>query len=317
MKKIGFVISNKENEFRRCITPDYIECIKNKDFIKIETGYGNCLGFSDDDYKNAGVQIVTREEALCCDIICDPKIGDADYVRDLNSQTLFGWLHAVQNKELTDIIIERSLTAYAWEDMFSDGRHVFWRNNEVAGEAAVMHAFQVFGIMPYNLKVAVLGVGNVAVGALKILTSLGADVVVYNRRMEHLFRAEIEKYDVLVNAILWDSSRKDHVIYKTDLARMKPGAMIIDISCDRNGAIETSILTSIENPTYEEDGVWHYVVDHTPALFYKTVSDELAKVVAPYCDQLICDDLHEVLSKACIIENGNILDQRIIGFQNR
>ncbi len=318
MKTIGFPISTKENEKRRCLIPKHISSIKNKKSIYIETGYGNVLGFTDEDYNRAGVHIVTREEVLKKDIISDPKIGDAEYLSQLKDQIVFGWVHAVQNKNITDIMVKNKITAYAWEDMYDSGRHVFWRNNEIAGEAAIMHAYTLYGLFPYNTKVAILGRGNVARGALKILTLMGADVMVYTRKMEQLFRKEISKYDVIVNAILWDTSRKDHIIYKEDLKRMKKGALIIDISCDRNGGIETCIPTTIDNPTYVIDGITHYAVDHTPSLFYKTISESLSEIMIMYIDDLIEGNMNnDVLNNSLIIDHGKIIDQRIILFQNR
>ena len=318
MKTIGFPISTKENEKRRCLIPKHISSIKNKKSIYIETGYGNVLGFTDEDYNRAGVHIITREEVLKKDIICDPKIGDAEYLSQLKDQIVFGWVHAVQNKNITDIMVKNKITAYAWEDMYDSGRHVFWRNNEIAGEAAIMHAYTLYGLFPYNTKVAILGRGNVARGALKILTLMGADVMVYTRKMEQLFRKEISKYDVIVNAILWDTSRKDHIIYKEDLKKMKKGALIIDISCDRNGGIETCIPTTIDNPTYVIDGITHYAVDHTPSLFYKTISESLSEIMIMYIDDLIEGNMNnDVLNKSLIIDHGKIIDQRIILFQNR
>jgi len=318
MKTIGFPISTKENEKRRCLIPKHISSIKNKKSIYIETGYGNVLGFTDEDYNRAGVHIITREEVLKKDIICDPKIGDAEYLSQLKDQIVFGWVHAVQNKNITEIMVKNKITAYAWEDMYDSGRHVFWRNNEIAGEAAIMHAYTLYGLFPYNTKVAILGRGNVARGALKILTLMGADVMVYTRKMEQLFRKEISKYDVIVNAILWDTSRKDHIIYKEDLKRMKKGALIIDISCDRNGGIETCIPTTIDNPTYVIDGITHYAVDHTPSLFYKTISESLSEIMIMYIDDLIEGNLdNDILNKSLIIDHGKIIDQRIISFQNR
>jgi len=94
-------------------------------------------------------------------------------------------------------------------------------------------------------------------------------------------------------------------------------SLIIDISCDKNGAIETSIPTTIDNPTYYVDGIMHYVVDHTPSLFYRTISKELSKEVCKYIDYIITSDKCEVLEKAQIIKQGNILDDRINKFQNR
>ena len=320
MKSIGFITSKKENEHRRAIIPEDLKRVKNTSYICIEQDYGRVLGISDEEYSEVGCTILPREDILKCDIICDPKIGDADYLEQLNSQTIFGWVHAVQNRDITDKLINNNLTAFCWEDMFDDGRHVFWRNNELAGEAAIMHAFQCFGTMPYNTKVALLGRGNVANGALKILTLLGADVTVYSRNMEHLFKKELYMYDVVVNAILWDTNRKDHIIYKNDLIEwknQKNNAMIIDISCDRNGGIETSIPTTIEKPVYTESGVIHYVVDHTPSLFFKTTSLSISKEVSKYLDMLIESQYNEVLMNSTAIKEGQIIDQRIKSFQNR
>lgn len=321
MKTIGLIISQKENEKRRALIPQDIYKIKHKDKIFIEHGYGEILGYSDEDYIIQGIGgICNREEILMKEIICDPKIGDAEYLNDLKSQKIFGWIHAVQNKDIADVIIKNKLTAYAWEDMYEMGRHSFWRNNEIAGEAAIMHAFLLHGVFPYNCKVAVLGRGNVARGALKTLQYLGGvDIQVYDRRTEALFRKELGSFDVVVNAILWDTTRTDHIICRQDLKRMKRGAMIIDISCDRCGGIETSEPTCISNPDYVIDGIRHYVVDHTPSLFFKTSTIGISSEFCKYADYLIEDKEKEseTLKNALIIENGNIIDQRIIKFQNR
>ena len=317
MKTIGFPISYKENEKRRAIIPRDLALIKNCDYIYIEQGYGDVLGYSDADYQQYGVHISTREEVLKQDIICDPKIGDAEYLNTLQNQVIFGWVHAVQNRDITDVILQQNLTAIAWEDMFEGGRHLFWRNNEIAGEAALCHAYLLHGIFPYNTKVAVIGRGNVACGALRTLNFMGADVVVYDRHTEKLLSKEIGEYDVIVNALLWDTTRKDHIIYREDLQRMKKGAMIIDVSCDRAGAIETSVPTTLENPTYVVDGITHYVVDHTPSLFYKTTSECISEVVCRFIDNLVEESNNTILTNALSIQDGTIIDQRIVEFQNR
>lgn len=317
MKTIGFPISRKENELRRALIPAHLSSIRHAECLFIEAGYGTQLGFSDEAYARHGVRIVTREEALAQPIVCDPKVGDAEYLSELSHQTIFGWIHAVQNRDITDRLIDGKLTAYAWEDMYYKGRHLFWRNNEIAGEAAILHAYLCHGVFPYNTKVAVLGRGNIARGAVKTLNYMGADVTVYDRHTEVLFREELPGYDVVVNAILWDTTRKDHIIYREDLSRMKPGAMIIDVSCDRAGGIETSIPTSIENPLYSVDGIAHYVVDHTPALFYKTTSESLSETASAFFDLMIEDQENEILTRAKIMDAGYILDERILKYQNR
>lgn len=318
IKTIGFPISHKENESRRALVPEHIKFISHPEWLYFETGYGDVLGLRDEDYASLGCRIVSREEALSQDVICDPKIGDADYLESLHSgQSIFGWVHATQNRDITDKIINAGLTAYAWENMHYNGRHVFWRNNELAGEAAVIHAFQCYGKMPYETKVAVIGRGNTARGAIKVLNMLGADVMQYDRKTETLLREELSQYDAVINCVLWDVKRTDHIIYRSDLSKMKRNAMIVDVSCDRCGGIETSIPTTFDKPTYTVDGILHYVVDHTPSLFYKTFTWDNSALIVPYLEELMQDNCSDVLNNAVVIRNGKIVDPSIREFQKR
>ncbi len=320
MKSIGLMISTKENEKRRAMLPKHISKVLHKNQLFFETGYGEFFGHHDQEYIDAGANVVSAEEVLTKDIICDPKIGDATYLDKLrNGQTIFGWIHAVQNRTITDRIVDSGISAIAWEDMFEGGRHVFWRNNELAGEAAVMHAFTLYGKMPYECKVALIGCGNVARGAYRILSCMGANINVYERKTEGLLRSELQNYDVVVNALLWDVYRKDHIIYRADLEKLHKPAMIIDISCDRAGAIETSRPTTIEDPVYRVDDVLHYVVDHTPALIGYSVTDCLGTELTKYLDIMIEGRANEnaIIDRATCIRNGVVVDQRINDFQNR
>jgi N5-(carboxyethyl)ornithine synthase len=308
MKTVGLMISTKENEKRRAMLPKHIARIRNRDKLFFETGYGASFGHQDEEYRAAGANVVSREEALAQDVIVDPKIGDATY-----------WVHAVQNREITDKIVAKEITAIAWEDMYEGGRHVFWRSNELAGEAAIMHAFTLYGKLVYECNVALIGRGNVARGAHRVLSCMGAHIHVYERRTESLLRQELSQYDVVVNGLLWDVYRKDHIIYREDLPKLKNPAMIVDISCDRAGAIETSRPTTIEDPVYMVDGVLHYAVDHTPALIGYSVTACLGEEMVKYLDTIIEGRTEQdpVLQPAICIRNGTIVDQRINDFQKR
>lgn len=318
MKTVGFIKSTKENEKRVAIAFEDIFKIKNREMLFFEKNYYKNYNISDDELIRIGVNVVDREEVLTKDIICDPKAGDGDYIAELQEGTVvFGWIHAVQNRDITDKFVNNKLTAIAWEDMHEGGRHCFWRNNELAGEAAIFHSYSIYGKLPYETKVALLGRGNIARGALTTLVSLGARVDVYDRKMEQLLRDNIGNYDVIVNGVLWDTTRKDHIIYKNDLANMRKDSMIVDISCDRQGGIETSIPTTLENPVYYVDNVLHYVVDHTPSILYKSASKSISKEVIKYLDDLICGNNNSILEKATAISNGVIVDNRINIFQNR
>ncbi len=320
MKSMGFLISTKENEKRRALLPEQVSSIKNKSCLFFEKGYGDVLGYTDADYIRQGANILSKQKIIKKDIICDPKIGDADYLLQLKKdQTIFGYVHAVQNRDITDKIVSKSLTAIAWEEMYDSGRHIFWRNNELAGEAAIMHAFILYGRMPYECKVALIGRGNIARGAYRILSSLGAEIVVYDRKMECLLRKEIADYDVIINAVSWDTLREDHVIYSEDVRNMKKNSMIIDISCDNSGCIETSVPTTIEDPVYFAKGVLHYVVDHTPTLIFNTASKVFGSVLVEYIDDIIegNTESNTTIKNATIINKGIILDPKIVNFNKR
>lgn len=317
MRTLGFVISKKENEKRRAIVFEDIKKIKNKKYVYFEEGYGNILGFSDDDILKLGCNILDSEKIYDCDIICDLKIGDSVDIDKIKNKIVFGWIHATQNYDITQHFIDNKLTGYAWEKMYDGKRHIFMMNNQIAGEAAVIHAMLLSGKLFENLDIAILGNGNTSKGAQKILNKFDNRVRVYNSSEEKKFKEEIFKYDIIINCILWDVTRKDHIIYKNDLKKLKKGCIIIDVSCDHNGGIESSIPTTINNPMYEVDGVYHYVVDHTPSIFYNDSSVAISNEVVNYIDDLIEGKDNAILDNALIINNGTIVDNEIIEYQQR
>lgn len=316
MKKMGLLISHKNGEKRRAILPEDVKKLNHPECLYFEASYGESVGHSDKEYIDAGSNVVSREDAMKCDIITDVKLGDADYLDKLeDGKTLFGWAHAAQGIQFTSKCLEKKFTVVAWEEIFEKGRYVFYRNREVAGEAAIMQAFCFYGKMPYECKIAIIGNGQTAKGALRVLHGLGADVDVYGRKLEKLFLEKKYEYDVIVNCVMWDISRNDRLIYREDLKKMKHHSMIVDVSCDPNLEIETSHPSTIEDPVYEVDGVMHYTVDNTPALFPYTVTKVLSEGNARMIDNMLAEDYTEALKNAIVIENGHIRSQSIWNFR--
>jgi len=221
----------------------------------------------------------------------------------------------VQKLDFTSCCLKSGHSVLAWEEIFEDGRYIFYRNREVAGEAAVLHAFRYCGRMPYDTQVAIIGNGQTAKGAMRILHGLGARIDVYGRRLEGLFKKKKYDYDVIVNCVMWDTSRTDHLICREDLSRMRPGTMIVDVACDPHLGIETSHETTIDDPVYVVDGVIHYAVDNTPAMFPITVTKVLSEGFAPYVDAILDGQLPASLEKAMVIRGGVIQDERIRRFR--
>ncbi len=316
MEMMGFLISHKNNEQRRALLPKDLKNIQHTDHLMFETGYGDNLGFIDEDYLRAGAKIGTREEVLRCKMLVDVKLGDADYLDQLDGgKMMIGWAHAVQKIDFTSAMLQGKHSVLAWEEIFEDGRYIFYRNREVAGEAAVLQAFRYCGRMPYESRVAIIGNGQTAKGAMRILHGLGATVDVYGRKLESLFRKKMFDYDVIVNCVMWDTARTDHLIYKEDLKKMRRGTLIVDVACDPHMGIETSHETTIDDPVYVIDGVIHYAVDNTPAMFPRTVTGVLSEGYAPYVDSILEARMPEALEKAMVIRSGVIRDERIRAFR--
>lgn len=316
MYTVGLIISHKNNERRRALLPEDLKKIRNLQSLYFEEGYGEFIGISDSEYAKYGVHIVSRAEALKCDVIVDVKLGDADYLDDVApGKILCGWAHTVQNIDFTSAVLNAGHTVVAWEEIYDKGRYIFYRNREVAGEAAIMHGFRYSERMPYDAKVAIIGNGQTGKGAFRILAGLGAEVDIFGRKHEARFRACMADYDVIVNCVMWDTHRTDRLIYREDLKKLRKGTLIIDVSCDPHLEIETSHPTTIDDPVYEVDGVIHYAVDNTPAMFPITVTKCLSSGFAPYVDAIVKGEYPENLQKAVVIDKGHILDQNIVDFR--
>lgn len=186
--------SRKENERRLPIHPRHLDSVDAavSGQIVLERGYGRPFGFADDDLASL-VGIREREELLeDSDVVVLPKPMAADLMEMPEGRTLCGWMHCVQDEEITQLAIDRRLTLIAWEEMHHRHRdgtfdlHVFHRNNELAGYCSVIHAMQLAGMTGRygrELRAAVIGFGATGRGAVTGLEAMGiGDVSVLTRR---------------------------------------------------------------------------------------------------------------------------------------
>jgi alanine dehydrogenase len=187
--------SSKENEFRRPIHPQHFDRIDAdlRARMVLEHGYGERYGVSDEHLATLVSGIGSREEIIATsDVVLLPKPTLDDVASLREGQVLWGWPHAVQDPQLTQICIDRRLTLIAWEAMNhwtpSGGFlvHVFHMNNELAGYCSVLHAMTLIGSTGHygrHLTAVVIGFGNTARGAVTALHSLGVhDVTVLTMR---------------------------------------------------------------------------------------------------------------------------------------
>jgi alanine dehydrogenase len=187
--------SSKENERRLPIHPRHVERIDAdlRARIFLEQGYGDRFGVPDDQLAGLVAGLRSRPEIIATtDVVLLPKPTPDDLVGLRDGQVLWGWPHAVQDDELTQIAIDKHLTLIAWEAMnhwTSSGAfvvHVFHMNNELAGYCSVLQAMTLIGSTGHYgrpLTAAVIGFGNTARGAITALHALGVhDVTVLTMR---------------------------------------------------------------------------------------------------------------------------------------
>ncbi len=188
--RLGVVgTSSKENEFRLPLHPAHLDRIDEglRARIVLEQGYGARFGFSDEALGALVSAVMPRQQVIdSSDIVLLPKPTLADLELLHDGHILWGWPHAVQDQDLTQVAIDKRLTLMAWEAMnhwTPDGDfmvHVFHMNNEMAGYCSVLHAMTLMGSTGHygrQLRAAVLGFGNTARGAITGLNALGISEV--------------------------------------------------------------------------------------------------------------------------------------------
>jgi alanine dehydrogenase len=321
--------SLKENEHRLPLHPRHIHRIPEqlRPGIMLERGYGQRFGVADDQLERFVGGFRTRAELVEeCDVILAPKPLLADISALRVGQVLWGWPHCVQDAELTQVAIDRQLTLIAFEAMNhwnKDGSfnlHVFHKNNELAGYASVLHAFQLAGISgdygPHR-RAAVIGFGATARGAVTALNALGVgevDVLTHRQkaavaspihsativhfdtddtkaRASHAMTDDgpvalgefLTEHDIVVNCVLQDTDAPLTFMTEDDLKRMTPGSLVIDVSCDEGMGFSWARPTTFDDPTFVVgDHVLYYAVDHSPSYLWDAATWEISEALLPF-----------------------------------
>ncbi|WP_460824568.1 N(5)-(carboxyethyl)ornithine synthase [Nocardioides ungokensis] len=182
--------SAKENEHRLPLHPEHLHLLDAdlRARITLEHGYGARFGIADEALRDHIAGFASREEILAgSEVVLLPKPQHADVAALGPGQVLWGWPHCVQDRELTQIAIDRRLTLIAFEAMNhwtrdgGVGLHVFHKNNELAGYCSVLHGLQLAGLTgDYGrpLSAVVIGFGATARGAVTALNAHGVHQVV-------------------------------------------------------------------------------------------------------------------------------------------
>lgn len=355
-----FGTSAKKNENRIPLHPSLFHTIPQevKKHLIFEKGYGRRFNINDDYFIKNFAGVAERKDLfLTSNVWVLPKPEQEDYKYFSSGKILFGWLHCVQGYEITQAAIENNMTLISWESMYggNDNTHVFNRNNELAGYAAVQHMLMLQGINGYfgkKLKAAVLGFGATGRGSINSLKSLGInDITVFSNRPTFLIKSPIEsidyrkithnnndvyleddkknivepievlnKFDIIINCILQNPISPITFIHNKEINKIDKRTIIIDISCDKGMGFEFARPTNFSKPFISiNENINYYCIDNTPSIYWESASYEITKSLTPFLELFINNSWKDdiIIKNAIEIENGIIKNKKIIDFQKR
>ena len=319
--RVGVPKEIKPQENRAGLTPPAVhELVRHGHEVLVQAGTGAGIGCDDAQYRAAGARIVADATAIFAEAemvvkVKEPQAPEIAMLR--RGQLLFTYLHLAPDAAQTRALLASGCTAIAYETITdAHGRlPLLAPMSEVAGRMAVQVgavALQkpnggrgvllggVPGVAPG--KVVVLGGGVVGTHAAKMAVGLGAEVSILDkslprlRELDDLFggrvkviyasAAEVEHAvlaaDLVVGAVLVPGAAAPKLLTRAQVARMQPGAVLVDVAIDQGGCFETSRPTIHAEPTYEVDGVVHYCVANMPGGVPRTSTWALNNATLPF-----------------------------------
>lgn len=352
---VGVPKEIKPQEGRVALLPDKVaELVASNVRVNVQSGAGLLSDASDDAYTAAGANVLPSMEAVYEQsglIFKVKEFLEPEYGLLRKNHVLFTNIHPAATPGQVDVLLERGLVAFAAEDTHEFGSP----NCALAGEVGSFEGIRLcfaqhggsgrhflphFGSQP--IKAAVVGLGNVGRGALRVLLSLGCEVVGFDISDGIRYRTEQDwdaksfttaditeftdrmgEFDLIVNCVLWPKHRDDHLISRAQLKDLKQTAVITDISCDEGGAVETCRPTSWEDPTYREEGILHFCVDNIPGSVPVAASAGYGTALLPHIRSILENGWQEAaksnpwLRRGLVCAEGTLLHAETAKLQNR
>ncbi len=346
--RIGVPKEIKAQESRVGLTPAGAAVLVGDGHVVVmERGAGAGAGFDDAEYARAGAELADVAAAWGADLVVKVKEPLNAEHSLLRGQLLFTYLHlAAVNPGLTEALLQAGTTAIAYETVEdANGRlPLLAPMSAVAGSmAATMGAYYLTafnggrGVLPGRIlgdpqgTVLVIGDGVVGRHAARTAAALGARVAMAGRHAERLpaLRREVSDAlefvqsapdalaaatrasDLVVGAVLRRGERAPHVVTTAMVAAMQPGSVIVDVSIDQGGCVETARPTSHAHPTYIKHGVVHYCVTNMPGAYPRTSTLALAAATLPYVRRLAAQGAGALDDDAGLARGLNVADGRI------
>ncbi|MES9946050.1 MAG: alanine dehydrogenase [Candidatus Thiodiazotropha sp.] len=321
---IGIPKEIKPLEGRVGLVPEACgELVKAGHRVMLEQGAGSASGYGDQVYKESGVEILADAETLYhhADLVVkvkEPYDNEPEMLRE--GQLLFCFLHLAADEGLTQRLLRSGVTGIAFETVADrGGLPILAPMSDIAGRIAVQngtillhHQHAGRGVLLGGLPAAerghvvILGAGQAGGNAAELAASMGARVTVFDRLREKMgamrdlgnnvtalysyhdaISEAVASADLLIGAVLVPGTKAPKVISRQQISTMKAGSVVVDISVDQGGCIETTRPTTYEEPTYQVDGVTHFCVTNMPGAVPRSASQALSAAMIPYLKRLL------------------------------
>lgn len=348
---IGILKEIKTEENRVCMTPAGVEVIKNHGHrLLVEARAGVGSGFSDEDYRQAGGEIVVNNADIFATAemlmhVKEPQPSEYGLIRP--GQIVFTYFHFAASESLTLAMLSTGATCIAYETIENaDGSlPLLVPMSEVAGRMAAQEGAKylersqggrgilmggVPGVAPAT--VLVLGGGTVGTQAAQMACGLGAKVYLLDMNLDRLrylsdvmpkncfvlmsspaiVRSLIQEADLVIGAVLLHGAKAPKLVTRDMLTGMKPGAVLVDVAIDQGGCFETSRPTTHLEPVYMVDGIVHYCVANMPGAVPLTSTMALTNATLPYALAIANHGWRSAAAKNSGIRAGiNLVDGKI------
>ena len=318
---IGVPKETKVDEYRVALIPvGAEELVKKGHTVLVEKGAGLGSGITDREYSGAGAKLVSGMEKVFSDAEMILKVKEPlpeEYTLMREGQIVFTFFHFAASKELTEAVMKSKAVAIAYETVRDErgGHPLLTPMSEVAGRMSIQQGAKylekpmegrgillggVPGVAP--AEVVVIGGGVVGTNAAKVAAGLGARVSIMDINLDRLrylddimprnvitlmsnaqnTRERLKEADLLIGAVLIEGARTPLLVTEDMIRTMKAGAVIVDVSIDQGGCVETSRPTTHTKPTFMADGVLHYCVTNMPGAVGGTSTYALTNASLPY-----------------------------------
>lgn len=333
--RIGLVRELASGESRVSLTPYAVyELTKAGHRVLVETGAGVEAALWDEEYAAAGARIVEDAAAVWRDSELVPKVlgpVDEEYEHLKEGLIVLAFLSLSVNRRLLSALQESRCVAFSMETVRDERGDlpILKPMSEIAGSLVPQigaHYLQrsaggrgillggIAGVRPG--RVVILGAGIVGTGAACVASGLGAEVVVVDRDLDRLRSVQemrlgnvktlaassmeiletVPRSDLLIGAIQVAGAKTPHLVDRQTVEKMKEGSVIVDVDVDQGGSIETSRLTTLDEPIFVDAGVTHYCVKNIPASVPVTATRALSNALLPYVRRIAGHGLVDALN---------------------